>query len=278
MALTRLPDGGDPITSRRNPLARRIAELDREPALRQRDGVCLAWGWKIVQEALTEPDAVERLFLGARALRLPSVRPLLRRARQFSLPVTAIEERLLDELLPGAGDQACLAVVRSRRLDPDAMVRGRTAPLLVVADRIQDPGNLGTVVRVGEAAGIAGLLTVPGTVDPHHTRAVRASAGSILRIPVGRISSAAEFALWCRERRIRLIATVPGEAPPCHRIELTGGVALVLGNEGEGLTREWTEAAESRMTIPLTGGAVGSLNVALAAAILLYEAVRQRSG
>jgi TrmH family RNA methyltransferase len=162
-----------------------------------------------------------------------------------------------------------------RRASPGEMTADRRDPLLIVADRIQDPGNLGTLVRLGEAVGTAGLVVVPGTVDPYHTRAARASAGSILRVPVGKISGPEEFGSWCRGRRLRIAVTLPEGGTPCERADLRGGMALVVGNEGEGVSRAWLEAADLRLTVPLEE-TVQSLNVTLAAAMLLYESLRQR--
>src|SRR5207249_3189290 len=140
---------------------------------------------------------------------------------------------------------------------------GRAHPLLLVADRIQDPGNMGTVVRLAEAAGVSGLLILPGTVDPYHTRAVRASAGSILRVPIARLSGVAELLADARGRKLRVAVTLPEGGTACDRADLRGAVALVVGNEGEGVSREWIDAASMKLSVVLEG-AVQSLNVALA--------------
>ena len=118
---------------------------------------------------------------------------------------------------------------------------------------------------------------MPGTVDPYHTRSARASSGSILRVPVATIARVAEFASWCRGQRLRIAATLAEGGTPCDQADLRGGMALVVGNEGEGVSREWLEAADLRLTVPLKE-TVQSLNVTLAAAMLLYEVARQRRG
>ena len=273
--MTHPADLSVPIASRRNPLIRRLARLDQVPAARQEEGLYILWGWKVVEEALREPERVERLLLGSRLARQAAGRSLLRRALKDSLPVSTVEEEILDEAVAGAGDQGILALARMKRASPGEMAALRRDPILLVADRIQDPGNLGTLVRLGEAAGIAGLVVVPGTVDPYHTRAARASAGSILRVPVARIPGAPEFASWCRSRRLRIAVTLPEGGTPCDQADLRSGMALVVGNEGEGVSREWLEAADLRLTVSLEKS-VQSLNVTLAAAMLLYEALRQR--
>ena len=252
-------------------------QLDRDPTERRREGVYLLWGQSLVEEGLKEPGGrLERLLMGADTARRASARPLLRLARGSGVPVTFVEESLLDYIAPGAGDQGVLVVARSRLITPEEMLGGVKNPLLLVADRIQDPGNLGTIMRVGEAARITGLLIAPGTVDPYHTRSARASSGSILRVAVARIPSPEKFTAWSRRLGIRILVTVPTGGVPCDGIDLRGPVAVVLGNEGEGAAPTWIGVADDRVTVPLAGTG-RSLNVALAAAILLYEVTRQRS-
>ncbi len=273
--MTHLPDEALPIASRKNPLIRRIARLDQSAAARQEEGLFIVWGWKTVEEALRQPKRIERLLMGTDRARQAAGRALLRRGRKEGVALSLVEDRVLEGVVPGSGDQGVLALVRTNLVPLPEMVEGRKAPLLLLADRIQDPGNLGTLVRLAEAAGVAGLLVVPGTVDPYHTRAARASSGSILRVPVARIPEPGEFLAWCRTRRLQVAVSLPEGGTPCEQADLRGAMALVVGNEGEGVSREWLEEAGLRLTVSLEGEAQ-SLNVTLAAAILLYEACRQR--
>jgi TrmH family RNA methyltransferase len=264
-----------PVASRKNPLLRRIARLDQDAERRQEEGVYLLWGGKVVEEGLREPGRLERVLVGVGFSRQAAGRSLVRRLLRSSLPITMVEEKVLDDVLPGAGDQGLLALVRMNLMKVQEMLDRSREPVLLVADRIQDPGNLGTLVRLGEAAGIAGLLIMRGTVDPYHTRAARASAGSILRVPVARISGPRELAAGCGDRKMRILASVPEGGTSCEQADLRRAMVLVVGNEGEGVSREWLEAADLKLSIPL-GGSVQSLNVTLATAMLLYEAMRQR--
>jgi TrmH family RNA methyltransferase len=268
-------DTTSPIASRRNPLIRRIARLDRNAAARQEEGVYLLWGWKVVEEGLREPARLERILAGARLSRHAAGRALLRRARREGLPVSLVEEEILNGLVPGAGDQGLLALARVVRTSLEEMMDSAKEPILLVADRIQDPGNLGTLIRLGEAAGIAGVVVVPGTVDPYHTRVVRSSAGSILRVPVARISAPQDLSAACRKGGMRIVATLPEGGTSLERADLRGAMALVVGNEGEGLSREWIAASHLKLTVSLAER-IQSLNVTLATAMVLYEAFRQR--
>lgn len=152
--------------------------------------------------------------------------------------------------------------------------RSKAAPLIVVLAGLQDPGNLGTILRSTEAFGATGVVALPGTVSAWNPKAVRASAGSLFRLPL--ISASAEecFARL-REAGVKIWTTALREAEATDRIDLAGPVALVIGNEGNGVPGELAAWADGAVTIPCPGP-VESLNVAVAASVLLYEASRQR--
>jgi RNA methyltransferase, TrmH family len=157
------------------------------------------------------------------------------------------------------------------------------APLLLVAAGLQDPGNLGTLIRSAEAFGANAVLTTHGTVSEWNQKALRAAAGSVFRVPVVQVAAADLDAL--KSRGVRLLAAVaPQPEPNAGAIDapvsaadagLAGACALLIGNEGAGLSREWLGLADARITIAMPGR-VESLNAAVAGSLLLYEAARQR--
>jgi len=155
-------------------------------------------------------------------------------------------------------------------------IRGRPAPLLVVLAGVQDPGNLGTILRSAEAFGASGVVSLAGTVSAWNPKAVRGSAGSVFRLPM--IAAGAEDAIpRLHKERIRIWATLPHGATPANEANLAGPVALVIGNEGNGVPAAVLARADDLLTIPCPGP-VESLNAAVAASVLLYEASRQRVG
>jgi RNA methyltransferase, TrmH family len=266
----------DLIASRKNPVVRRIRKLDSDAAYRRQEGLFLVWGARPVEEAMADPSRVCQLVIGETVLRQNSLRPFMRLVRQTGIPTAILTDPLLEDLAPGASDQGLLALVRARRVPLVELLHQIRTPLLLVADRIRDPGNLGTLVRLVEAAQASALVTVPGTVDPYNTRAARASAGSILRVSVSELPSQAVWSQLRSEHHLRVVVSLPHGGTLPHRSDLKGPLALVLGNEGEGVSQEWMDSADLRVSIQL-GGSVESLNVASAAAILLYEIRRQRS-
>jgi TrmH family RNA methyltransferase len=149
-------------------------------------------------------------------------------------------------------------------------------PLVVVLAGLQDPGNLGTILRSAEAFGATGIVSLPGTVAAWNPKAVRASAGSVFRVPL--IESSVEDCLaQLRKAKIKLWTTAVAAAQPASSANLASPIALLIGNEGNGVPLELATQAEAALTVPCPGP-VESLNASIAASILLYEASRQRGG
>jgi RNA methyltransferase, TrmH family len=155
----------------------------------------------------------------------------------------------------------------------DARMPTVAGALFLVLERIQDPGNLGTLVRSAEAFGVAAVLCLPGTADIWNQKALRASAGSAFRVPV--IGVEAERLIAMQGAGMRLIAAVAREGSTPEAVDLRGGCGLMIGNEGAGLSVELLALSNERVTIPCPG-AVESLNAAVAGSLLLYAASVQR--
>jgi len=154
-------------------------------------------------------------------------------------------------------------------------VRAGSPALVVVLAGLQDPGNLGTIVRSTEAFGASGVVCLPGTVSPWNQKALRASAGSVFRVP---IVDADEAEAICQMRKagVRVLTTAVEGAQAANEADLRASVALVIGNEGNGVPAALAAQADAAVTIPCPGP-VESLNAAVAAGVLLYEASKQRT-
>jgi RNA methyltransferase, TrmH family len=152
---------------------------------------------------------------------------------------------------------------------------GKTAALIVVLAELQDPGNLGTILRSAEAFGANGVIALPGTVSAWNPKAVRASAGSVFRVPLLTVGAIDAFRHLI-EAGVKILATTVCAAQPAELVDLVEPVALVIGSEGSGVPSELAAKAHEAITIPCPGP-VESLNAAVAASVLLYEASRQRA-
>jgi TrmH family RNA methyltransferase len=203
--------------------------------------------------------------------------------------VLLVPRELLDSALSTEAPQPVAALVEPPAWNWANIFPGpaKAAPLIVVLAGLQDPGNLGTILRSAEAFGATGVLSLPGTVSAWNPKAVRASAGSVFRLPLLSVNAADCFARL-RQEGVKIWTTAaPNSAPniapnainrpePAARIDLAGPVALLIGNEGNGVPTELAAQADAAVTIPCPGP-VESLNAAAAASILLYEASRQRA-
>jgi TrmH family RNA methyltransferase len=169
-------------------------------------------------------------------------------------------------------------IVAIASLEPASLdtVLERAPQLLVVLHEVQDPGNVGALIRAAEACGATGLIAGARTADPFGWKALRGAMGSAFRLPIASGISRPEYRAALTEAGVSLVATVPRAGTPLPSVDLKRPVAVLLGGEGAGLPADLVQTADVRLTIPMVPE-VESLNVAVSAAIILYEAARQRS-
>lgn len=148
-------------------------------------------------------------------------------------------------------------------------------PLLLVAEAIEKPGNLGTILRSSDAVGVDGLIVCDRCTDLHNPNVVRASVGTLFTVPVVE-TTGDETEAWLQENKIQVLAATPSATLEFTEVDLTGPLAILVGTEQLGLSSRWMEKADIQVRIPMRGVA-DSLNVAMAATLLLYEALRQRN-
>jgi TrmH family RNA methyltransferase len=257
------------VTSRANPRVKQLRAAFAGNA-RLSGGLVAIEGEHLLQEALRSGLPIKTIFLSERIdppAWLPRAVELLYLADEaFSSAVdTQHTQGIAALLIPPRWeiDSAFAANIRS------------PVPLLLIAESLQDPGNLGTLIRSAEAFGATAVFTTPGTVSEWNQKALRASAGSVFRVPVIAATHADIAAL--KSRGLRLLAAVADDsAVPVSEAGLNQPCALMIGNEGSGLTTELLQISDACITIPMPGR-VESLNAAIAGSLLLYEAARQRS-
>jgi len=259
------------VTSRTHPLLKQLRGAFAGN-LRLSGGLVAIEGEHLIYEALRSGVRLERVFL-ADDRSAPEWLP-------EGVAVLEVDREVLRSAAETLSPQGIAALVRAPEWRLDEVCRPESGPLVLIAAGLQDPGNLGTLVRSAEAFGAACVLTTAGTVSVWNAKAVRASAGSAFRLPVVRI--AREDLLDLRHKGVPILAAVAQDSregtPPIEAAEATlhGACALLIGNEGSGLTQEWLGVATGRIAIPMPGP-VESLNAAIAGSILLYEAARQRA-
>lgn len=254
------------ITSASNPLLKEVrrAVARGEPT---RDGCCVAESFHLLEEALRSDVHIQAVLVAE------SVRAAVEnRVRGMAgLRLLVVPDALLETLAATENTQGVICLVRPPAWALEHVVRGNA--LVIVLDAVQDPGNAGAILRSAEAFGATGVLALKGTVNLCNPKAVRASAGSIFRVPfvMGLDDDAAVAAL--RRQRLDLYAACAAADRHLGQVDLRRRCAFIIGSEGRGV-REKLRAVAQGLRIPISG--VESLNAAVAAAILLYEARRQR--
>jgi TrmH family RNA methyltransferase len=265
------------ITSRQNPLVKRFRRI-RDGA--ERHYVFLE-GIRLIEEALDAGAHFESVAYTPDVESSERGPALLKSLRGVQCRGALVSKQVMDAIADTESPQGVVAVVSRPYYEPADVFRNKPQ-LIVVADQLQDPGNIGAIVRTAEAMGATSLVTTRKTVDPFNRKALRASMGSALRLPVATDVAPPEVVRLCREHKIQIVTAQPLRAgprasasKPCDKAMRTGPVALVVCREGGAVASDVLAGADSFAHIPMKPG-VDSLNVAAAAAVLLYEAARQR--
>jgi TrmH family RNA methyltransferase len=263
----------EPITSAANPRIKALVRL-RSRRARDTSGLFPIEGYREVLRAvdagieIVEVYVCPPLYLGGNEAALAE------RAAAAGARVIEVAEVPFRKASYRDRPEGLLALARQfdttlERLDPGP------GPLMLVAESIEKPGNLGTMLRTAEAAGADAVVAADPTTDPFNPNTVRASLGTMFRVPLA-VADTPATVTWLRSRGIRILAATPAGATAHWEADMLGPVALVIGSEQYGLSEGWLEAADQQVVIPMPGS-VDSLNAAMAAGILLFEAVRQRA-
>ena len=264
----RTPD----LTSTANSRVKAVAKL-RNRRERERTGLTIVDGAREVRRALEAGVAVDEAFVCTPLLQGEDARAALDALEARSLPVRTTTETVFEKLAFGDRAEGILAVVRV----PSTSLTDLSLPpdsLVVVLEAVEKPGNLGAALRSVDGAGADALIVASGRTDPFNPNVIRASAGTVFAMPVAAAPSD-EVLAWLRANDVRVVATRVEASRLYSDADLRGRVALVLGAEDEGLTDTWTGPDIEAIHLPMHGIA-DSLNVSVSAAIVLYEARRQR--
>lgn len=244
------------ITSAKNPLVKMVRRAIARGELTA-SGSMIAESVHLLDEALRSGSEIERVIVGETALhRIPS-----------TVDALVLDDRLFEEIAATDTSQGVMTLVRPRRWSIADMLSAQS--LIIVLDGLQDPGNAGAIARAAEAFGATGIVFLKGTVSPFNPKTVRATAGSLFRLPFVVGMTPAEFL----NLKIPLYAAMPRASMMASQARLNQACAIVIGSEGRGVGSALAAAAIP-IAIPTVG--VESLNAAVAAGVLLYEARRQR--
>lgn len=260
------------LTSTANPTVKTVARL-RDRRERERTGRTIVDGAREVRRALEAGATVEEAFVCAPLLQGEDARAALDRLAARRVPVRTTNEKVFEKLAFGDRAEGMLAIVRvpSTALDDLELP---SEPLVVVLEAVEKPGNLGAALRSVDGAGADALIVASGRTDPFNPNVIRASAGTVFNVPLA-TGEAGDVITWLRGRGIRIVAARIGAPVAYTDADLRGPLAIALGSEADGLTAIWDGDGIEAVSLPMHGIA-DSLNVSVTAAVLLYEARRQR--
>jgi TrmH family RNA methyltransferase len=235
------------------------------------DGYCAMEGTRILEEAIRSGLRFRAAFFNESAA-TRSERLLSQLGAQVE--TLLLPDKLFADIVPSEAPQGVAALARWKDFSLDDVLAKSDAGLILVVAGVQDPGNLGTILRSAEAFGAGGVVLGEGTVSPFNPKVVRASAGSVFRIPLARTKLGAALEKM-RASGLRLVATASHKGTRLDQVNLSAPLAIFLGSEGAGVPRDLIKAMDEVVAIP-QAPQVESLNVGVAASIVLYEAARQK--
>lgn len=259
------------LTSLQNARVKHVVRL-RQRRAREREGRFVVEGWRELARAFDAGAAIETVFHCDALHRGAFERDLLGRLGRADIELVATSAEAFRKMSYRQGPDGLLGVVASQALGLDQLGDSRDGLWLVV-EGIEKPGNLGAMLRSADAAG-AGVIVADPKTDVFNPNVIRASIGTLFTVPLA-VATGDEVRGWLQARAIRPITATPEATAPYTEADLTGNIAIVIGSEHAGVSRAWLGADSASVSIPMSGDA-DSVNAAMAATILLFEARRQR--
>ncbi|WP_051534078.1 TrmH family RNA methyltransferase [Desulfitibacter alkalitolerans] len=253
------------INSKDNPIFKLIKTLNKKKG-RDENGLFLIEGIRLLEEAINHGVKLHYLVINENTNLLPK--------ENLDCQVLRISNNLFKDLSDTVTPQGIIGVARQ----PNPSLKELTLlpnPLIVVLNGIQDPGNLGTIIRTSAAAKAAAVLLTEGTVDLYNPKVIRATMGAVFQIPIIHGLGDEEAINWLNSNNINILVADINAEQYYFSVNLKGATALVIGNENKGPSPKWKSAANNRIKIPILGD-TESLNASIAAGILIYDAIRQR--
>ena len=253
------------ITSSNNPQLKNIIQLNKKAKVRREQGLFVVEGWKMYTEVPKEQ--LEKVYIAEHFLeKHPEV---LQKD-----PCEVVADKVFAAVSDTQTPQGILCLVKQKKRDLDEVLK-KQHPLLLLLEDLQDPGNVGTILRTAEGAGVDGVIMTKNCVDIYNPKTIRSTMGSIYRVPFFVVEDLDETLNLLKKHEVTTYAAHLRGQRDYDKEDYSGGTAILIGNEGNGLSDHLSEQADCLVKIPMCGQ-LESLNSAMAAGIFMYEAARQR--
>ena len=261
------------ISSMQNPKIRKLLLLQQKSSERRKDGLFVVEGQRELLHCLEAGYEIDSVFCCPALFNdgeyADALQHYISGSRYFE-----VSEQVYQKIAYRGTTEGIVAEMKSRTLCLDNL-RLKDNPLIVVLERVEKPGNLGAILRSADAAGADAVIVCDSLTDLYNPNLIRSSIGAVFTVPVVACTSG-ECIEFLKQKNIRILTAQLQDSHLYYDTDMTGGTAIVMGTEATGLTDQWRKAADAHIRIPMLGQ-LDSLNVSVSAAILLFEAVRQRT-
>lgn len=261
------------ITSLQNEKLKKLSRLYRRK-YREKTKMYIAEGINLVEEALKNDAEFDSVFVREDFLREAEGKALTERLEEKKCDISVLPKALFDHTVNTDTPQGIAAAVKQPDCDVGHFFEGKASNIIVL-DRLQDPGNLGTIIRTADAAGFRRILVMKGTADIFSPKTVRAAAGSLYRISFAYTDTPEKAMHLLSEHGLRTVCTSPRAERDYFQEDIASDIALIIGNEANGVCEAFMRDSALQVSIPMEG-TVESLNAGVAASVIMYESVRQR--
>ena len=251
------------ITSVQNARIKHVVALQQKSSLRREEGLFVVEGRREIEHCIACGYEVVEIFSRNEAL-------------ERHIPhSTKVSPEVYEKMAYRGSTEGIIAVAKCKDHSLSTLLE-KNDPLIIVLERVEKPGNLGAILRTAEAAGVDAVIVCDPLTDIYNPNLIRASIGGVFSVPVA-VCTSEECIAFLKERQINILTAQLQDSYEYYDYDMRPATAIVMGTESTGLTQQWRDAADAHIRIPMLGR-LDSLNVSVSAAILMYEAVRQRSG
>ena len=259
------------IKSSSNQYIKEVKKLNKKKD-RTKKGLYFIEGVRIVEDAIKSKASVEYILYSDRLFQTEEGKRLFNIISE-KFRCYEIEHNLFKEVSDTENSQGVLAVVRMKEHTLDDIRKNKS--FIIFLDKLQDPGNMGTIIRSADALGVSGIIVSKGSVDIYNPKVVRSTMGSIFHIPIVQIEDSIDTINKLKKDGVKILATTLDEANYCYNVDLKEDILIIIGNEGRGISEDLINISNENVIIPMIGKSE-SLNVAMASSIIMYEVLRQR--
>ena len=261
------------ITSVQNARIKHVVALQQKSSLRREEGLFVVEGQREIEHCMACGYEIVEVFLRSQESGV--------RSQENTPTATLVTPQVYEKMAYRGSTEGLIAVAKckdhslSSLHTPHSSLLEKSAPLIVVLESVEKPGNLGAILRTAEAAGVDAVIVCDPLTDLYNPNLIRASIGGVFSVPVA-VCTSEECIAFLKERQIKILTAQLQDSYEYYDYDMRPSTAIVMGTESTGLTQQWRDAADAHIRIPMLGR-LDSLNVSVSAAILMYEAVRQRN-